>query len=255
MPERSDTNKNVIENDQPVLRSNSYLEVTYKQMKNGIGTYPFLLTKWLLDNVYKKSGRILDIGCGTGDHLTGFARLGFNSSGIDISPKSKELMPAFDIKIADLQKDPNPFSPQSFDFVFSKSVVEHMRQPECLLNCAFENLKPGGIAVIMTPSWIHNAWGPFYIDHTHVTPFTSVSLQNAMEIAGFQKVRVEHFYQLPFIWKMPFLNPIAKIISFLPIPYRPMHNAPWTENINKLIRFSNEVMLLGIGYKPSNTGE
>jgi SAM-dependent methyltransferase len=140
-----------------------------------------------------------------------------------------------------------PFEPGSFDFVFSKSVVEHLHHPVRLLAKALEALKPGGIAVIMTPSWAHTYWGPFYIDHTHVTPFTGPSLLDAMTLAGFASVEVSHFYQLPFLWRYPFLKPLSWAIASLPLPYRPYKAAPWPEGFNKLIRFSKEVMLLAVG--------
>lgn len=104
--------------------------------------------------------------------------------------------------------------------------------------------------MIMTPSWEHTYWGPFYIDHTHVTPFTAPSLADALTIAGFEPVETSHFYQLPFLWRFPFLKPIAWTIAALPLPYRPYRPARWPDGMNKLIRFSKEVMLLAVGRKP-----
>ena len=77
----------------------------------------------------------------------------------------------------------------------------------------------------------------------------SVSLSAALQIAGFKQVDVSYFYQLPFLWRYPFLKPIAWTIASLPLPYRPYQTAPWQESCNKLIRFSKEVMLLGVGSK------
>ena len=214
-----------------------------------MGEYPYLLARWLLENVYKKDGRLLDLGCGRGEHLAAFARLGFDVAGVDVSPRAAEHDKGDRVKVADLERDPLPFPPNSFDFVFSKSVIEHMRHPICLLSKALEALGPGGTAVIMTPSWAHTYWGPFFIDHTHVTPFTAPSLADALTIAGFESVRVSHFYQLPFVWRYPYLMPIVRLIAALPLPYRPYLSAPWPDGLNKIVRFSKEVMLLGIGKK------
>ena len=30
----------------------------------------------------------------------------------------------------------------------------------------------------MTPSWVHHKFGPFYLDFTHLTPFTLQSLRD-----------------------------------------------------------------------------
>ena len=191
----------------------------------------------------------------TGEHLAAFSRLGFDVAGVDISPGAPELANVYRVEVADLEHDPLPFPSNSFDFVFSKSVVEHMRHPTCLLTKALEALRPGGTAVIMTPSWTHTYWGPFYIDHTHVTPFTAPSLSDALMISGFKSVTVSHFYQLPFLWRYLFLKPIVWFFAALPLPYRPYHSAPWPDSLNKIIRFSKEVMLLGVGKKPGEMGE
>jgi SAM-dependent methyltransferase len=219
------------------------------------------LATWLRDEIFRaspsKSGvsprpaRLLDIGCGRGEHLAVFAELGFEVSGTDISPRAPELARGFDVAVADLEKEDLPFAPESFDFVFSKSVVEHLRNPDRLLTASFTALRPGGVAAVMTPSWAHNFWGPFYIDHTHVTPFTAPSLEQAMVLAGYEDVRVTHFYQLPFLWRWPALRVLAKLIAVLPLPFRPFRPAPWPDGLNKLIRFSNEVMLLAVGRKPT----
>ena len=238
-----------------VLRSGAYLDTTYSPQRVPPGSYPRLLANYLLRTVYGKPGRLLDMGCGRGDHLAAFAAEGFEVAGLDTSPRAPELAPDFRVEVADMEADPLPFEAGSFDFVFSKSVIEHMHYPMYLISGAMEALKPGGLAVVMTPSWVHNAWGPFYIHHTHVTPFTAPSLEDALTTGGFESVRALHFHQLPFLWRMPFLKPLAWLIRKLPIPYRPFRRAPWPDGLNKLIRFSNEVMLLGVGRKPLAAGE
>ena len=42
-------------------------------------------------NVYKRPGRLLDLGCGRGDHLKAFGRLGFEVSGVDLAPQAPQL--------------------------------------------------------------------------------------------------------------------------------------------------------------------
>jgi SAM-dependent methyltransferase len=141
----------------------------------------------------------------------------------------------------------------SFDIVFSKSVVEHLHNPLPYLESMLAALKPGGVAMILTPSWLHHGWGPFYLDHTHVTPFTAPSLDDAVTIAGFEQVRVEHFRQLPFLWRWPALTLPVRLFAKLPLPYAPMHPGAWKwpTGFNKFIRFSKEVMLLASARKPT----
>lgn len=229
-----------------------YLEVSYDPQKIPFGPYPGKLARWIHDEILRRPGDLLDAGCGRGEFLTAFAALGYRVIGIDASPAASRFAPGMDIRAADFERDALPVSPGTFDFAFSKSVVEHLRDPDRFLRGLFDALKPGGIAVVMTPSWSHNAWGPFYIDHTHVTPFTLPSLEQALRIAGFDAIECRHFYQLPSVWRRPGLALVCRLIAALPIPFRPFHKtAPWPDNVNKFIRFSNEVMLLAVGRKPA----
>lgn len=233
-----------------VLETSAYLEVTYDPKHTPYGKYPSQLAQWLLKNVYHTPGSLLDMGCGRGEHLAALNHLGFQVTGLDLSPIASTLTKDFPIHLVNLEQDPLPIPQNSFDYILSKSVIEHMQHPHSLFSKALEALRPGGTAVIMTPSWAHTYWGPFYIDSTHVTPFTAPSLSTAMTVAGFEQVAVSHFYQLPFLWKYPVFMPLVKLIAQLPLPYRPFQSAPWSESFNKLLRFSKEVMLLGVGRKP-----
>lgn len=234
-----------------VLADPAYLDLTYAPTRLPYTAYPQRLATWLAARVYGRPGRLLDIGCGRGEYLEAFSRLGFEVAGVDVSSRAPELAPAFTVKVASLDRDPLPFGRASFDYVFCKSVVEHTRQPVSLLAKACAALRPGGIAVVMTPSWLHTYWGPFYIDHTHVTPFTAPSLADALALAGFEDPRVRHFYQLPVVWRVPALSLLVRLVAALPLRYRPFYpSARWPPRLNTLIRFSKEVMLLGVARCP-----
>ena len=234
-----------------VMQSSEYLSVTYDPNKVPYTSYPRRFGAWLMKTVFQKTGRLLDVGCGRGEYLGVFADLGCEVAGVDISPSAPALAgDRFPVAVANLEMDAMPYPEGSFDFVFSKSVIEHVHNPVIVLTKIFAALKPGGIAVIMTPSWRHTYWGPFYIDHTHVTPFTAPSLEDALLLAGFKNVEVSHFYQLPLLWDYPILKIFAALLAFLPLPFRPLDKAPWPDAVNKTIRFSKEVMLLAVTHKP-----
>ena len=180
--------------DDNIFEDEHYIEMLYSDKRRPQSNYPFKLAKYLLDNYYLDKGNILDIGCGRGDLLEAFHNEGFSVAGTDISPASIKLCEPHLVKTADLVKGQLPFNDGEFNYVFSKSVIEHLHNPMILFNEALRVLEKDGKAVIMTPSWMHNSWGPFYLDHTHVTPFTKPSLRDAMEMAGFKDVEVFHFY-------------------------------------------------------------
>ena len=84
-----------------------------------------------------------------------------------------------------------------------------------------------------------------------MTPFTKPSLGDALEMAGYKDIEVSYFYQLPAIWKFPWLKCLSKATSLFPIPYAPLNEVPWkiSSGFNKYIRFSKEVMLLATAKK------
>jgi SAM-dependent methyltransferase len=238
-----------------VLGDPAYLDLTYDPQRLPYTAYPHQLAGWLAKQVYRRPGRLLDVGCGRGEYLAAFARLGFETAGLDVSPRAPQLAAGFAVKVADLDREPVPFAAGSFDFVFCKSVVEHTRRPVNLLARVREALRPGGIAVVMTPSWRHSYRGAFYIDHTHVTPFTAPSLADALALAGFEGPTVKHFRQLPFLWRQPALNPLISLLAALPLSYRPLDpGACWPQAVNTLIRFAKEVMLLAVARRPGSAG-
>ena len=115
--------------------------------------------------------RVLDIGCGTGDMLRAFNEIGFKVKGTDISPSCEEFCDGLPFVAIDILENDLPYEDKAFDFIFSKSVIEHLSEPNRLFKESHRVLKNGGVSVIMCPSWIHNNWGPFYVDHTHVSPY------------------------------------------------------------------------------------
>jgi SAM-dependent methyltransferase len=238
-------NKNFFEED-------SYLKIKYSEKRAPKSNYPIKLAEYLSSNFYKTKGTLLDIGCGTGDMLNAFSSIGFNCYGTDISQSCEKFCNGIPFQAVDLLKDDLPYKSNSIDFIFSKSVIEHLSDPVRLFKESYRVLKPGGVSIIMCPSWVHTNWGPFYVDYSHISPFTKPSLKDVMEMNEFKDVHVYHFYQLPHTWKLPFMKIFCKLISKFPIPYKPFYNDSlfvWPDSINKYIRFSNEVMLLAVGKK------
>ena len=86
----------------------------------------------------------------------------------------------------------------------------------------------------------------FYEDFTHRTPFTINSLKDIHLMNGFQKVKVEHFRQLPITWKKNswlrnFFIMIAELTRLLS-PALLKKNFKW-------IKFSKEIMLISSAEK------
>lgn len=232
----------------------SYLETIYFTEEYGKKKYPQKLCNHIYNRFFKKyaeaSGsnklRLLDIGSGKGNHLVGFSRCGIESYGLDKRDECVSILEDFNIRECNIEKDKFSFENNFFDFIFSKSVLEHVNNTDNFLKESLRVLKPEGIAVMITPDW-KSQLDFFWDDYTHVKAFTRKSLQNAMKINGFSEVRCEYFLQLPFLWRHPYLKFVTSIVSLLP------DSLKWKDKeesqARKLIRFSKEKMLLAVGVK------
>jgi SAM-dependent methyltransferase len=221
-----------------------YVAVTYNEKDRPFTQYPDKLARYLSSR-YKlpKGSKLLDLGCGRGEFLMGFIRCGLNGYGVDQSSIAKSVCPEAEILQSDVGKEPLPYHDNSFDVVFSKSVLEHFYYPEKLVMEIYRIVKPGGLVITMVPDW-ESVYKTFYEDYTHRTPFTINSLRDIFLINGFDDVKVEKFRQLPFLWSLPWLQPFCSIVAFIaPRLLRPH---------SKLVRFSQEIMLLSSAVKPDN---
>jgi ubiquinone/menaquinone biosynthesis C-methylase UbiE len=224
-----------------------YLETIYFRNEIGENDYPQKLCNHLFHNIICKNGtfgpQLLDVGCGRGAHILGFSRLGMIPKGID---KRKGQAASFEVKMCDIETDDFPYDDNSFHFVFSKSVIEHVNNVDHVFEEIHRVLKVDGLAIIMTPDW-DSSHRCFWDDYTHVKPWTRKSLQNAMRIHNFKLVQCMFFRQLPILWRFPFLKIICDVVSLFPNSWK------WKdadeEHFRTFIRFSKEKMLLATGKK------
>lgn len=189
----------------------------------------------------KKGDKILDIGCGRGDFSRSFKDLGLQVTGIDRERGDEAMLESIDVRLSDdLENNDLPFEDNSFDVVFSKSVIEHMGNPNTFMKETYRVLRPGGRVITMTPDW-HSQMFIFYDDSTHLHPYTCTGLKDLLTMNSFKESKVELFYQLPFIWKYPFLKVICRCLQLLG-PVKKIYK-------NKFMRWSRELMILGTAIK------
>jgi len=134
-------------------------------------------------------GPILEIGCSVGHHTQFGAD---RKIGIDYDLDALQIAHGKGFTVAQVDVRPGlPFKDASFASIDCQHVIEHVEDPFFLMKECLRVLKPGGRAVIVTPD-VQRVGFEFYIDYTHIRPFTSTSLERIADDAGFSTYTVQH---------------------------------------------------------------
>lgn len=126
-------------------------------------------------------GDLYDLGCGEMPYREWFLQYADRYVGVDWSGTLHELR-------ADIIADLNaqlPINDRVADTVVSLSVMEHLREPQNMLNEAYRILKPGGSMILQVPFmwWVHEAPHDYF-------RYTCYGLKYMFEKAGFANVEV-----------------------------------------------------------------
>lgn len=112
----------------------------------------------ILDSTYRRllspEVRALDAGAGAGERFPNdYRSLCREIVGVDLDPRVTTNPTLHRGVVAPL--DALPFPDASFDLVFSRWVFEHLPEPERVVHEIARVLRPGGRAVVITPSRFH----------------------------------------------------------------------------------------------------
>jgi SAM-dependent methyltransferase len=226
------------------------LEVEYDLEIKPLNDFPSKLVKHLVERFTLK-GKILDVMCGRGEHSQAFDEAGLEVWCVDMSKDAGEVFEKRDerLRTADVMLDLFPYEDESFDVVWCKSGIEHVNGDH-IMSEAQRVLKPGGKVIILTPDWYYN-YRIHYMDHTHGygTPWMKQSLRNIFMSYGFENIVSENFLYLSHTWRkgpIGFVSRLGcRLIRLFPYPY----TDNFTRFLWKIVRFSNEVQLLGFATK------
>ncbi len=100
------------------------------------------------------SGRALDCGCGAGANARLLRALGWEVTGITLSPGERELAARHcaRVVVADLEEALPDEIGGGYDLVVFSHVLEHLRNPERVLGAAKRLLGPKGVVLVALPN-------------------------------------------------------------------------------------------------------
>lgn len=150
---------------------------------------------------YKKRGKILDIGTGTGSYLDMFDRRKWQIYGTDLIPRAARLAKkhfGIDVKVGDFLKI--KFRPNTFDVVVLDNVLEHTFTPLETLKKVYKVMKVDALLVVSVPNLESFGAKIFGKDWSTVQParhlyhFPLSVLKKELEKIGFKVLDVSYNY-------------------------------------------------------------
>ncbi|XDZ65397.1 methyltransferase domain-containing protein [Alphaproteobacteria bacterium LSUCC0684] len=191
---------------------------------------------FLLKNAPLYKGVMYDLGCGEATYKKFFLNYVDQYVGVDWAGSFHDTKA--DVA-ADLNK-PVPIDSEVADTIVSLSVMEHLCEPQNMLNEACRILKPGGNIVLQVPWqwWIHEAPYDFY-------RYTPYGLEFMFEKAGFINVVVEPQSGFFTTWVMKFNyfsrrfvrgpKPLKALAFTVLVPFWTLGQltAPWLDKLDR----------------------
>lgn len=145
---------------------------------------------------YKRSGRLLEIGCSAGLFIDEARKAGFSAEGVELSDWAvNHAREKFGLTVFHGALELASFADQSFDVIVLLDVIEHLIDPKQLLLTARRLLKNNGIIYISTPnidSFVARRmkskwWG---INFFHLFYFSRTTLSQLLESVNYVPKKV-----------------------------------------------------------------
>lgn len=138
----------------------------------------------------KARGKVLDVGCGTGDLLAEVVTRGCEGYGVEFNPDSVARCNERGLKVTCGDLDAAPYPPGTFDTIVFWHALEHLPSPKHALKKAASLLRPGGRIFVYIPNadsymaaWAGPDWFPWHLPF-HFYHFTPKTLRRLAEESG-----------------------------------------------------------------------
>lgn len=143
-----------------------------------------------------KKGKILDVGCGSGQFLNLLKKYDWEVYGVEISPKAVEEVNNLGLNIFIGELVDAKYPQRYFDTVVVNQVLEHTYDPKELLKESNRILKQNGLLILGVPNIdsyeskiFEEYWSPLDVPR-HLHHFSMDSLESMLEKTGFAVERI-----------------------------------------------------------------
>lgn len=145
---------------------------------------------------YKKGGRLLDVGCASGNFVRFAEKAGYECYGVDSSPVVQFAKDELQLNLKQGFFEEISFD-EKFDIITMWETLEHVNNPKALLIKANELLFSEGIIGITVPNFnnleilLLRERCPHCRGVSHVNMFTIETLSNMLRDTGFEILEIE----------------------------------------------------------------
>lgn len=155
--------------------------------------------KSILRKVAVQKGKLLDVGCATGDFLYAFqANSHWEVMGLEIVPEAASVAREKGLAIIEKDLEEANLAHSTFDVITLWDVLEHMPNPAKVLQIGYDLLKPGGMLVLKCPdpagreaSLFKQSWIGYEAPQ-HLFGFPKMVLINKLKEVGFTQVNTAY---------------------------------------------------------------
>ncbi len=142
---------------------------------------------------YKKQGKLLEIGCATGEFLEAARQWGFDVSGLDASQVYAEYALRKGLNVRCGRLEDLDYAQEEFDVVCMFHLIEHIQYPKEFLKQVHGYLKTGGLLYIITPNLesrtdkLFKYKHPNFAQADHLFFYSKDVLGKLLSVSGFER--------------------------------------------------------------------
>lgn len=139
---------------------------------------------------FRKAGKVLEVGCSTGLLLSQLKEKGWEVCGVEPSRKAAERAQKRGIEVI-IDSFENIKLKRKFDLIIFNHVLEHLKDPEEILNKSKNLLRDEGLLLVSLPNF--DSINPILLPEEHLWHFTPTSLRILLEREGFNLLYLKTF--------------------------------------------------------------
>lgn len=152
---------------------------------------------------YRRTGRLLDVGCGLGFFLSEAKKRGWQPEGVDVSPFTREYAAerfGVEVHVGEVGDCLYLAGGGGYDGVTLWDTIEHVQSPSAVLREVHRLLRPQGLVLLSTPNW--NSLSRYVLGRRfpaigpddHIYYFNAATLKALLRKERFEPVHIETQY-------------------------------------------------------------